>query len=86
MMVHPAAGFGMWRAIQQTLDSARVSFNGVKNNLDPVLGSATRGGSFLGLNKTAWKLGMRIRTLAVYRDRLRAQYMAFKVGLAMMQT
>lgn len=84
-MVHPAAGFGMWPAVQQSLDSTRISFNAVKTRLGPVLGSATKGGSFLGLNKTAWKLGMQIRTLAVYRERLRAQYMALKVGLTMMQ-
>jgi hypothetical protein len=84
-MVHPAAGFGMWPNVQKNLDSARISFQAVKTQLEPILGSASKTSSFFGINKTAWKLGMRIRALAVYRERLRAHHMAFKISMNMMR-
>ncbi|KAH6848093.1 hypothetical protein B0I37DRAFT_157091 [Chaetomium sp. MPI-CAGE-AT-0009] len=85
MMVHPAAGFGMWPSVQKNLESARASFQAIKTQLEPVLGSIGKSSGFLGRNKAAWKLGMRIRTLAVYRERLRAHQLAFKVSVDMMR-
>lgn len=84
LMTHRAAGFGMWPAMQQHLASVGVTFRGLKGQLDPVVESVTRS-SFFGVNKSAWKLGMRIRTLAVYRGRLLVQAGGLRVGLVMMQ-
>ncbi|KAK4144967.1 ankyrin repeat-containing domain protein [Dichotomopilus funicola] len=84
LMTHRAAGFGMWPAMQQHLASVGVTFRGLKGQLDPVVESVTRS-SFFGVNKSAWKLGMRIRTLAVYRGRLLVQDGGLRVGLVMMQ-
>lgn len=85
LMVHPAAGFGMWPNVQKNLDTARISFQETRKQLLPVLESVSRGSSFLGLNKSAWKLGMRVRTLGVYRERFRAHYQAFKVSATMLR-
>lgn len=85
MMVHPAAGFGMWPAVQKNLESTRASFYAIKTRLEPVVASVGKSSGFLGRNKAAWKLGMQVRTLAVYRERLRAHHLALKVGLGMMR-
>ncbi|KAK4158435.1 hypothetical protein C8A00DRAFT_39406 [Chaetomidium leptoderma] len=58
LMVHRAAGFGMWPNVQKNLESARTSFQA---------------------------LGLRSSSLAVYRERLRAHHMAFRVGATMMK-
>ena len=75
----------MWPAVQKNLESARASFQAIKTRLEPVVSSIGKSSGFLGRNKAAWKLGMQVRTLAVYRERLRAHHLAFKVGLGMMR-
>jgi hypothetical protein len=84
-MVHPAAGFGMWPNVQKNFESATVSFQAAKTKLGEVLESASKSGGFFGVNRGAWKLGLRVSSLAVYRERLRAHYMAFRVGASMMR-
>jgi hypothetical protein len=84
-MVHPAAGFGMWPNVQKNLESASVSFQAVRTKLGEVLASASKSGGFFGVNRGAWKLGLRVSSLAVYRERLRAHHMAFRIGASMMR-
>ncbi|KAL2191561.1 hypothetical protein L209DRAFT_60364 [Thermothelomyces heterothallicus CBS 203.75] len=84
LMMHPAAGFGMWSSVQKNLESANISFQAVKSKLIPVLESVGKRGGFLGINSGAWKFGLRVRALAVYQERIRAHYTAFRIGTNMM--
>ncbi|AEO56630.1 hypothetical protein MYCTH_2301764 [Thermothelomyces thermophilus ATCC 42464] len=84
LMMHPAAGFGMWPNVQKNLESANVSFQAVKSKLIPVLESVGKRGGFLGINSGAFKFGLRVRALAVYQERIRAHHTAFRIGTNMM--
>ena len=87
LMVHPAAGLGMWPNVQNNLDSAAKTCQEIRKELQPIVDSVSKSasGSFFGLNKSAWKLGMRTRTLEVYKKRLHAHQLAFKLSANMMK-
>lgn len=83
-MVHPSASLGMWPNLQNNLNHAGVTLQGLKRDLVPIIESG-RKNSFLKAGAQAWTMGRRIRAITNNRKRLQGHHMAFKVGANMIR-
>lgn len=81
-MAHPSASFGMWPNVQNILESARITLQGLKKELEPVVNSG-RKRTFFKVHSMAWKLGMHSDSISKYQGILNALQKALKVGINM---
>ncbi|KAH7112656.1 hypothetical protein EDB81DRAFT_670670 [Dactylonectria macrodidyma] len=82
LMIHPSAGLCMWPNVQNTLNSAGITLQGLKKEIVPIMNSG-RKGSFWSVGAKAWTMGRHIRAITNHRKRFQAHHIAFKVGANM---
>lgn len=83
LMMHPSANFGMWPAVQDNLDCVRIILDVLHRELQPILNSG-RNNTIFKVYAKAWRLGLHIGTISIYRGRLVAHEKALKVSANMM--
>ena len=82
LMTHPSASFGMWPNLQNILESVRITLQGLRNGVEPVVNSG-RKKTFFKVHAKAWNLGTQMDSISKYRGLLNALHKALKVGVNM---
>lgn len=77
-MHQASASLGMWPNLQNNLNHANVTLQGLNRDLVPIIESG-RKNSFLKAGAQAWTMGRRIRAITNNRRRPQGHHTAFKV-------
>jgi len=84
LMMHPSASFGMWVAVQSSLERANITFQVLKMKVEPVVNSGKKRRLFK-VHAKAGTLGLHVRSIATFRGCLGSHTTALKVGMHMMR-
>lgn len=84
LMMHPSASFGMWVAVQGSLDRADITLQVLKAKVEPVVNSGQKRKLFK-VHAKAWTLGLHVKSIATFRGCLGYHTTALKVGMNIMR-